>query len=160
MRMKRTWKLLHKKTLLMPKTAFYEFVVPIGWKVCRKRTYVKCFSKKDFREKELKNSHTTSEHRTSWRRFLYLLTTYSRRGWFIAIGYQISFRGRSLTRVRLLDHVLCSNVEYLVKTLTHSRVGGRVCARYHSSRTLSRTSSTATTLLCSWQKGLKNSRVS
>ena len=69
--------------------------------------------------------------------------------WLVHSNRLSDFLSRTVTRVRLLDHVLCSNVEYLVKTLTHSRVGGRVCARYHSSRTLSRTSSTATTLLCS-----------
>ena len=52
----------------------------------------KMFFKVNFsKKKELKILNTTSERRTSLRRCVYLSTTYSRRGWFIAIGYQIPF---------------------------------------------------------------------
>ena len=65
------------------------------------------FESKMIRKKELKNLHTTSKRCPSLRRFVYLLATYCHRGWFIAIGYQTSSRGRSLAVHSVLDCGSC-----------------------------------------------------
>ena len=89
------------------------------------------FESKMIRKKELKNLHTTSERCPSLRRFVYLLATYSHCGWFIAIGYQISSRGRSLAVHSVLDCGSCPLQQCRVLGQNpHSLSGGwtRLCA--------------------------------